>query len=310
MTARTATLDLFPLASERFADADPLWQGHAVYDSAVIAFGTTSFTAVVSPENLYTLGIYPGNSWETGDGEDPTMVELPYDAAEVVELLSYLASPPEGVDHLAWVLQRFADDGAFAHLSTEAERVERCIAGTLALYERTAIGNSNGAWSLFVNDLADEATRFEVIEEITETFEHLHSREAASDEILAMLRTAARQWIDTIRAEAAPTDDAEPEQPAPQPKKVNYDGARLFRDLSSAEDTEHAYATILDRLYTLRREVEAAGSHPVLLSVLSNEIERLAEIHTEHAADADDRREALLNAAYSPEQYEAWRAAR
>ena len=153
MTARTATLDLFPLASERFPDADTLWQGHAVYDSAVIAFGTTSFTAVVSPENLYWLGIYPGNSWETGDGEDPTMVELPYDAAEVVELLSYLASPPEGVDHLAWVLQRFADDGAFAHLSTEAERVERCIAGTLALYERTAIGNSNGARSLFVNDI-------------------------------------------------------------------------------------------------------------------------------------------------------------
>lgn len=77
---------------------------------------------------------------------------------------------------------------------------------------------------------------------------------------------------------------------------------QLFRNLDSAEASAHAYA-----------ELVALFEHSALIArpgaeIARRELDRLRELMEEHENDADDCRDRILSAGYTPEAYEAWLA--
>lgn len=80
--------------------------------------------------------------------------------------------------------------------------------------------------------------------------------------------------------------------------------SELFRALASAERSAHAYA-----------ELVALLEHSALIArpgaeIARHELDRLRNTMEEHENDADDCRDRILSAGYSPAEYDAWKAAR
>lgn len=110
---------LLSLTLAHFPTAEPL---HGTSGSAIVHLPDVG-TLVVTPETdtdgspFHLLGFYPGDSWETGEIA-ATFAELHRTTEQVVGMLRYLAAPPEGVDHAAWIDQRLEDDGPDADAPT------------------------------------------------------------------------------------------------------------------------------------------------------------------------------------------------
>lgn len=110
---------LLSLTLAHFPTAEPL---HGTSGSAIVHLPDVG-TLVVTPDTdtdgspFHLLGFYPGDSWETGE-IDATFAELHRTTEQVVDMLRYLAAPPEGVDPAAWIGQRLEDDGPDADAPT------------------------------------------------------------------------------------------------------------------------------------------------------------------------------------------------
>lgn len=74
-----------------------------------------------------------------------------------------------------------------------------------------------------------------------------------------------------------------------------------FRDLFAAEQTAAGYQALVAIL-------EAAKTPETYTPIFAEELRRLVELVEEFENDADERRDAILEAGFTPEQYEAWMA--
>lgn len=79
---------------------------------------------------------------------------------------------------------------------------------------------------------------------------------------------------------------------------------QLFRNLHAAEETAARYAELV-ALFEHSAIVQAGGPRS---EIARREMARLVELVEEFENDADDRRDQILAAGHTPEQYEAWMA--
>lgn len=76
----------------------------------------------------------------------------------------------------------------------------------------------------------------------------------------------------------------------------------LFRALLSAEETGRAYAELASIIEHSAR-VQLGGPRA---EIARRELARLVDLVAEMEDDADHCRDAIIEAGYTPEQYEAW----
>ena len=117
------TTNLLPELLPHFPDAEQ------TNDTVVVPLPGTVGTLVVTlsdprPVLLrprshlpHIVGFYPGESWPRHrelfpmlNTPKPVVILADRSALSLVHLLRYLADPPEGVDHGAWIAQRLQDD--------------------------------------------------------------------------------------------------------------------------------------------------------------------------------------------------------
>lgn len=122
------TTNLLPELLPHFPDAEQ------TNDTVVVPLPGTVGTLVVTLSHRplgvrlsplpHIVGFYPGESWPRRrdlfpmlNTPNPVVILADRSALSLVHLLRYLADPPEGVDHGAWIAQRLQDDGSKADRS-------------------------------------------------------------------------------------------------------------------------------------------------------------------------------------------------
>jgi hypothetical protein len=83
---------------------------------------------------------------------------------------------------------------------------------------------------------------------------------------------------------------------------VQTSAHQLFRALLSAEETGRAYAELAAIIESSAR-VQLGGPRA---EIAVRELGRLRDLVEEMENDADDCRDRIIGAGYTPEQYEAW----
>lgn len=99
-----------------------------------------------------------------------------------------------------------------------------------------------------------------------------------------------------------PRDRPRERGPAMMISPVRTTAHQLFRDLLSAEETARSYAELAAIIESSAR-VQLGGPRS---EIARRELARLIDLAEEFENDADHRRDAIISAGYTPEQYEAW----